>query len=167
MNAAEMEDGFPTWIPAVLVGLMMFGGYAYFFARGGAKGQYQRMFGMPPGESVAHLWFGGWHVNVSAGAHVAAAMVGMTVGGKQIIVGLSDQGRLYIKNHEMGGDVYIFGPTPRPMVEDIGDAGTTFSGERGMEPGRLVRITDPQRGVVEIATTLSAAQTLAAWSRGL
>lgn len=151
----------------VIFGLLVFVavGYGVFFGRGGVAGRYRRLFACPPGESIAHLWFGAHHWKVNAGVQVAAAMVGVRFGGKPLVVALSDTQRLLLKDHETRGQVYAFGPMNRPAIEDIGDAGSTFSGERGIEPGRLLRLTPPGGVPFEIGTTASAAAALLAWSQ--
>jgi hypothetical protein len=141
-----------------------------------SRAHLDRLFQMPPGGHVTAAWeavtipkkSGGQKaVEAASVAFAAVGGVGVEFVGRQLAVACSTANQVLLRDRE-SGDIWAYGPSPRPSFVDTGKKGTKRIRQMrwGWEDGAVLQIESTGEEQLEIDIPASAVPVLVGWSRG-
>jgi hypothetical protein len=131
---------------------------------------------MPPDARVTAAWEAvtipkkskGQKTMEAAGlAFAAVGGVGIEFVGRKLAVACTTVNQVLLRDRA-SGDIWTFGPNPRPCLVDTGQKGTRRIRQMrwGWEKGAILRIESPGEEPLEIDIPASAVPILICWSHG-
>ncbi len=141
-----------------------------------SRAHLDRLFQMPPGTRVTAAWEavtvpkkskGQKTVEVASMAFAAVGGVGVEFVGRQTAVACTTANQVLLRDKETG-DVWAYGPDPRPRFVDTGQKGTPRIKQMrwGWDIGAILRIESPGEEPLEIDIPAASVRVLVGWSRG-
>jgi hypothetical protein len=141
-----------------------------------SRAHLDRLFEVPAGTHVTAAWpavtipkkSGGQKtIEAASIAFAAVGGVGVEFTGRELAVACTSANQVLLRDKE-SGDIWGYGPKPRPRFVDTGKKGTKRIKQMqwGWENGAVLRIESPEEEDLEIDIPASAVPVLAGWSRG-
>ncbi len=130
------------WKQIAFVAVIVIGVFVYSrlkMGKKGAAGYLTKVMGLRPGENVVKQWTGYFDIDRTVGEK-AAAVVGITIRGANVLAGLTDQNRLVIGSNETQMDPISLQKDDLTRVEDVEQNVGELPGPQGMEPAYVIRL---------------------------
>jgi hypothetical protein len=141
-----------------------------------SRAHLDRLFQMPSGMRVTAAWEAVTipkksktqkTVEVASMVFAAVGGAGVEFVGRPLAVACTTANQVLLRDKE-SGDIWAYGPNPRPRFVDTGQKGTKRIKQMrwGWDSGAILRIESPGEEPLEIDIPAPAVPVLTGWSRG-
>jgi hypothetical protein len=141
-----------------------------------SRANLDRLFQMPPGMRVTAAWEAVTipkksktqkTVEVASMVFAAVGGAGVEFVGRPLAVACTTANQVLLRDKE-SGDIWAYGPNPRPRFVDTGQKGTKRIKQMrwGWDSGAILRIESQGEEPLEIDIPATAVPVLVGWSRG-